>query len=392
MTTKRKSNNKWGFDTRAIHAEQEADSATGAVITPVYLTSTFVQESPGVHKGFDYGRSHNPTRYAYERAVANLEGGSAGFAFSSGMAATASVLDLLESGAHVIASDNLYGGTYRLFERVRRKSAGLDFSYVDLTNVKNLEAMIKPNTKMLWVETPTNPLLKLTDLEAAASIAKKHKLISVTDNTFASPYLQRPITFGFDMAVHSATKYLNGHSDIIGGMVVVGNNKELAERVGFIQNSVGSIPSPFDCFLAHRGVKTLGIRMERSCESAQAVAEWLEKHPKIERVIYPGLKSHPQYALAKKQMQAGGGMISAIVKGGMKPSEKMLARCEVFTLAESLGGIESLIEHPAIMTHASIPAELRRSLGIDDGLIRLSVGIENLDDLIGDLENALKSA
>lgn len=392
MTYKRKSNNGWGFDTRAIHAEQEADSSTGAVITPIYATSTFVQEAPGVHKGFDYGRSHNPTRYAYERAVANLEGGTAGFAFSSGMAATASILDLLESGAHVVASDNIYGGTYRLFERVRRKSAGLDFTYADLTDVKNLEKAIKPNTKMLWVETPTNPLLKLTDLEAAAKIAKKHGLISVTDNTFASPYLQQPITLGFDMVVHSATKYLNGHSDVIGGMVVVGSNKELAERVGFIQNSVGSIPSPFDCFLAHRGVKTLGIRMQRSCENALAVAEWLEKHPKIERVIYPGLKSHPQHALAKKQMRAGGGMISAIVKGGMKPSEKMLARCEVFTLAESLGGIESLIEHPAIMTHASIPADVRKSIGIDDGLIRLSVGIENLDDMIADLENALKAA
>jgi cystathionine gamma-lyase len=390
MSFKRKSNKNWGFDTRAIHAEQEADAATGAVITPIYATSTFVQEAPGVHKGFDYGRSHNPTRFAYERAVANLEGGKSGFAFSSGMAATATVLDLLESGSHVIASDNLYGGTYRLFERVRRKSAGLDFSYVDLTNLKALEAAVKKNTRMLWVETPTNPLLKLTDLEAAAKIAKKHRLISVTDNTFASPYIQRPIELGFDMVVHSATKYLNGHSDIIGGVVVVGNNKELAERVGFLQNSIGSIPSPFDCFLAHRGLKTLGIRMERSCESAIAVAEWLEKHPKIERVMYPGLKSHPQHALAKKQMRAGGGMISAIVKGGLAPSQKMLSRCEVFTLAESLGGIESLIEHPAIMTHASIPKDVRQTLGIDDGLIRLSVGIENLDDLVGDLANALK--
>jgi len=392
MSFKRKNNKNWGFDTRGIHADQEADAATGAVITPVYLTSTFVQEAPGVHKGFDYGRSHNPTRFAYERAVANLEGGSAGFAFSSGMAATATVLDLLDSGAHVIASDNLYGGTYRLFERVRRKSAGLDFSYIDLTNPKALEAAIKKNTRMLWVETPTNPLLKLADLEAAAKIAKKHKLISVTDNTFASPWIQRPIELGSDIALHSATKYLNGHSDIIGGVAVVGSNKELKERLGFLQNSIGSIPSPMDCFLAHRGLKTLGLRMERHCESAQAIAEWLEKHPKIERVIYPGLKSHPQHALAKKQMRAGGGMITAIIKGGLKPSEKMLSRCEVFTLAESLGGIESLIEHPAIMTHASIPADLRRKLGIADGLIRLSVGIENVDDLIADLENALKAS
>jgi len=392
MSFKRKNNKNWGFDTRAIHADQEADATTGAVITPVYLTSTFVQEAPGVHKGFDYGRSHNPTRFAYERAVANLEGGSAGFAFASGMAATATVLDLLDSGAHVIASDNLYGGTYRLFERVRRKSAGLDFSYVDLINSKALEAAIKKTTRMLWVETPTNPLLKLADLETLAKIAKKHKLISVTDNTFASPWIQRPIELGFDIALHSATKYLNGHSDIIGGVAVVGGNKELQERMGFLQNSIGSIPSPMDCFLAHRGLKTLGLRMERHCESAQAIAEWLEKHPKIERVIYPGLKSHPQYALAKKQMRAGGGMITAIVKGGLKPSEKMLSRCEVFTLAESLGGIESLIEHPAIMTHASIPADIRRKLGIADGLIRLSVGIENVDDLMGDLEQALKIA
>lgn len=386
MTNKKPS----GFDTRAIHGGQSVDPTTGAVITPIYATSTYAQAAPGVHKGFEYSRSHNPTRFAYERAVADLEGGSAGFAFASGLAASSTILELLDSGSHVVAMNDLYGGTYRLFERVRRKSAGLDFTFVDLTRPENLKAAIKKNTRMVWVETPTNPLLKLVDLEAVAAVARKHKLISVTDNTFATPWIQRPIELGFDIAMHSATKYINGHSDIVGGIAAVGDNKELRERLGFLQNAVGAVAGPFDSFLAHRGVKTLGIRMERHCANALLVAQWLERHPKIERVIYPGLKSHPQYALARKQMKAGGGMISVIVKGGVKAATKTLSRCKIFTLAESLGGIESLIEHPAIMTHASIPPEVRRKIGIADGLIRLSVGIEDAGDLIGDLDNALR--
>jgi len=381
---------QWQFDTRAIHAGQHPDETTGAVITPIYATSTYAQSAPAVHKGYDYGRSHNPTRFAYERVVADLEGGSAGFAFASGLAAIATVLDLLDSGSHIIATDDLYGGTYRLFERVRRQSANLDISYVDLTQPELIEAAIRPNTRMIWVESPTNPLLKLADLEIVAEIARKHNIISVADNTFASPWIQRPLDFGFDIVVHSATKYINGHSDVIGGIAVVGDNPELSERLGFLQNSVGAIAGPFDSFLAHRGVKTLGLRMERHCRNAQSVAEWLEKHPKIERVIYPGLKSHSQHELAKRQMRAGGGMITAILHGGIDAARSMLTRCEVFTLAESLGGIESLIEHPALMTHASIPAEQRRRIGIEDSLVRLSVGIEDIDDLIRDLDQALE--
>lgn len=385
-------NQQWGFDTRAIHAEQEFDATTGAVITPIYATSTYAQEAPGVHKGFDYARSHNPTRFAYERAVANLEGGTAGFAFASGLAAASAVLELLDAGGHIIAMNDLYGGTYRLFERVRRRSSGLEFSYVDLTQPENLTAALRPNTRMIWVETPTNPLLKLVDLQAMAEFGKRHGLITVADNTFATPYLQRPLESGCDIVVHSATKYLNGHSDIIGGIAVVGGDAELREQLGFLQNATGGISGPFDSFLAHRGVKTLGLRMERHSANAQAVAEWLEGHPSIERVIYPGLSSHPQHELAKRQMTRGsGGMVTAILKGGLEPARAMLSRCRVFTLAESLGGIESLIEHPAIMTHASIPAEVRKEIGIDDGLVRLSVGIENRDDLIDDLQQALAS-
>jgi cystathionine gamma-lyase len=381
---------KWGFATRAIHAGQEFDGTTGAVITPIYATSTYAQTAPGEHKGLDYGRSHNPTRFAYERAVANLEGGSAGFAFASGLAAASTVLELLESGSHVVAMNDLYGGTYRLFERVRKPSAHLEFSYADLTRPEALEEAIRPNTRMLWVETPTNPLLKLVDLEAVLTIARKHGLITVADNTFATPYHQRPLELGFDVVIHSATKYLNGHSDIIGGIAVAGANAEIREKLEFLQNAVGAIAGPFDSFLAHRGVKTLELRMERHSSNALAVAEWLEKHSAIERVIYPGLPSHPQHELAKRQMQKGyGGMISAVLRGGEKAAIHTLKRTQVFTLAESLGGIESLIEHPAIMTHASIPAEVRRSIGIEDGLIRLSVGIESLDDLIDDLEQAL---
>ena len=386
---KRETNPGWGFDTRAIHAEQQFDEATGAVITPIYATSTYVQSAPGEHLGFDYGRSHNPTRFAYERAVANLEGGTGAFAFASGLAAASAVLELLDAGAHIIATDDLYGGTYRLFERVRRRTAGLQFSYVDFSKPGAVEAAIQANTRMIWVETPTNPLLKLVDLEHVAEIARAHNLISVADNTFATPWVQRPIEHGFDVVVHSATKYLNGHSDIIGGIAVAGGNSEVREKLGFLQNATGGIQGPFDSFLAHRGVKTLGLRMERHCSNALKVAEFLEGHHGIEKVIYPGLVSHPQHALAKKQMRGFGGMVSAVVKGGAAPAVSMLKRTEVFTLAESLGGVESLIEHPAIMTHASIPPEVRRTLGIEDGLIRLSVGIEDADDLIAYLLEAL---
>lgn len=388
MTQKTNTKN-WNFDTRAIHAEQHVDETTGAIITPIYATSTYAQSAPGEHKGFDYGRSHNPTRFAYERAVANLEGGSAGFAFASGLAAIATILELLPSGSHVIVSDDLYGGTYRLFERVRKASANLSFSYVDVSDPGALSHALTPQTRMLWVETPTNPLLKLADLELLSAFAKSHNLIAVADNTFASPWIQRPLEHGFDIVMHSATKYINGHSDIIGGVAVVGTNQDLADRLGFLQNAVGAIASPFDSFLSHRGLKTLGIRMERHCHNAQHIAEWLEHHAAIERVFYPGLSSHPQHALAKKQMRCGGGMISVVVKGGVVSARQVLKACRIFTLAESLGGIESLIEHPAIMTHATIPEEVRKRIGIVDGLIRLSVGIEDVEDLKADLGQAL---
>lgn len=379
----------YGFDTNAIHAGQEPDPTTGAVITPIYATSTYVQASPGVHKGLDYGRSHNPTRFAFERAVAALEEGSAGFAFSSGLAAIGAVLELLDNGSHIIAMDDLYGGSFRLFERVRKRSAGLQVSYVDLSNIDVLEKAITKDTKLIWVETPTNPLLKLADIEAIAKIAKKHGIILAVDNTFASPYLQKPLTLGADIVVHSATKYINGHSDVIGGVAVT-NRDDLAEGIGFIQNAVGSIAGPFDSFLMHRGLKTLGLRMERHSRSALEIATWLEKQAGVEKVYYPGLSSHPQHELAKRQMPAGyGGMISVVLKGGLDRATKFLEAVRVFTLAESLGGIESLIEHPAIMTHATIPAATRKALGIEDGLIRLSVGIEDLDDLKADLEHAL---
>ena len=377
------------FATRAIHAGQPPDPATGAVITPIYATSTYAQESPGRHKGLDYARTHNPTRFAYERCVADLEGAKGGFAFSSGMAATATVLELLSSGAHVVALDDLYGGTRRLFERVRRRSAGLDFSYSTLASRDELLAAITPKTKMIWVETPSNPLLKLVDLEMVAEVARAKGLLAVADNTFASPWVQRPLEHGFDIVVHSATKYLNGHSDLVGGVAVT-SKPELAEQLGFLQNAIGSIPSAFDSFLVTRGLKTLALRMERHCENALAIAHWLERHPKIEKVFYPGLDSHPQHALAKRQMAAGGGMVSAIVKGGESAARRFLERCEIFTLAESLGGVESLIEHPAIMTHASVPAEVRGEIGISDALVRLSVGVEDVEDLIADLEQALE--
>ncbi|MDE2249316.1 MAG: PLP-dependent transferase [Xanthomonadaceae bacterium] len=377
-----------GLGTRAIHAGQTPDPSTGAIMTPIYATSTYVQQSPGKHKGYEYSRTQNPTRMAYERCVADLEGGVAGFAFASGLAAAATVLDLLDSGSHVIAMDDLYGGSYRLFERVRRRSAGLDFSFVDLNDAAAMKATLKPNTRMIWAETPTNPMLKLVDLAKVAAFARKHGLILVVDNTFCSPMIQRPLAFGADLVVHSATKYLNGHSDMVGGIVVAGSTM-LAEKVGFLQNSVGAVAGPFDSFLAMRGLKTLHLRMKAHCESAHELAKWLEKHPAVERVIYPGLKSHPQHALAKRQMDGYGGIITIEIKGGLKKAKRMLERCELFSLAESLGGVESLIEHPAIMTHASVPAANRKRLGISDGLIRLSVGVENIEDLRAELAGAL---
>ncbi len=379
-----------GLGTRAIHAGQSPDPSTGAIMVPIYATSTYVQKSPGVHQGYEYSRTQNPTRMAYERCVADLEGGSAGFAFASGLAAAATILDLLDSGSHVIAMDDLYGGTYRLFERVRRRSAGLDFTFIDLNDTAALKSALKPNTRMIWAETPTNPMLKLVDLTKLGAFARKHGLILVVDNTFCSPILQRPLEFGADIVLHSATKYLNGHSDMVGGVVVVGDDKELAEQMGFLQNSVGAVAGPFDSFLAMRGLKTLHLRMRAHCESARELAGWLEKHPAIERVIYPGLKSHPQYALAKKQMDGSGGIISADVKGGLRNARRMLERCKLFSLAESLGGVESLIEHPAIMTHASVPPANRKRLGISDGLIRLSVGVEDVADLRAELDAALR--
>jgi len=385
-----------GFSTKALHVGQEPEGMTGAIIPPIFATSTFVQESPGVHKGFDYARSHNPTRYAYERCVAALEGGAAGFGFSSGMAASSTVLELIPANSHIIAGDDLYGGTYRLFERVRKQSMGLEVTYVDLSNPKtvraNLEAARKPNTKMVWVETPTNPLLKVVDLEQVAAFATKEGYISVCDNTFASPYLQQPLQYGFSLVVHSATKYLNGHSDCVGGIVVTGSNKEITEQMGFLQNAIGSIPSPFDCFLILRGVKTLAVRMDRSSSNALEIASFLENHPQVERVIYPGLRSHPQHDVAHRQMRAGGGMITMIMKGGLEAARKFLETVRVFSLAESLGSVESLIEHPAIMTHTSIPKEVREKTGIVDGLIRLSVGIEDLADLRADLESGFMAA
>lgn len=379
-----------GFATRVVHAGQSPDPATGAVVTPIYATSTYVQSSPGVHRGFEYSRSQNPTRFAYERCVADLEGGDAGFAFASGTAATATVLELLDSSDHLVALDDLYGGSRRLFEQVRRRSAGLTFSYSDLRDQAALEAALTPKTRMIWVETPSNPLLKLVDLGMVVAVARARGILTVADNTFATPWSQRPLEYGFDIVIHSATKYLNGHSDIIGGVAVC-RGRELAERLGYLQNAIGGIASPFDSFLALRGLKTLALRMERHSTNALHIAAWLERHPKIERVIYPGLPSHPQHELARRQMRGGfGGMIGAVARGGLADVTRFLTRCRVFALAESLGGVESLIEHPAIMTHASVPPEVRRELGIDDGLVRLSVGIEEVGDLIADLAQALE--
>ncbi len=377
------------FATRAIHAGQSPDPSTGAIMTPIYATSTYVQESPGVHKGFEYSRSHNPTRFAYERCVADLESGVRGFAFASGLAAMSTTLELLSSGDHIVASDDLYGGTFRLFERVRRRSAGLQFTFVDMSDMDALRAAIRPETKMVWVETPSNPLLKIIDLRAVAGVAQQRGLLAVADNTFASPALQRPLEFGFDIVIHSATKYIGGHSDLVGGIAVV-RDPELGEKLAFLQNAVGAIAGPFDSFLALRGLKTLSVRMERHSANALALAQWLEAHNAVEQVYYPGLPSHPGHAVAASQMSAFGGMLTVILKGDVETARRMLERCRVFALAESLGGVESLIEHPAIMTHASVPVEQRRQLGISDTLVRLSVGIEDLHDLRDDLAQALE--
>lgn len=380
---------RWGPGTRAIHAGQSPDPSTGAVMPPIYATSTYAQSSPGEHQGFEYSRSHNPTRFAYERCAAGLENGTRGFAFASGLAATSTVLELLDTGSHVIAMDDVYGGSYRLFEGVRRRSAGLDFDWVDLSDLAKFEAAIRPETKMVWIETPTNPLLKLVDIADVAEIARKRGLIVVVDNTFSSPILQRPLELGAHIVVHSATKYLNGHSDMVGGMVVVGDEGDLAERLAYLQNAVGAVQGPFDSFLALRGLKTLHLRMKAHCENAQAIAEFLQGHEAVDEVIYPGLESHPQHELAKRQMDGFGGIVSIRLKGGFEAAKRFCERTKLFTLAESLGGVESLVNHPAVMTHASVPVERRRELGLGDELVRLSVGVESVDDLIDDLSEAL---
>ncbi len=377
------------FDTRAIHAGQEPCPHTGAVMTPIYATSTYKQSAPGQHLGYEYSRTHNPTRAAYEACIASLESGQQGFAFASGMAAINTVIDLLDAGDHVIAMDDLYGGSFRLFDKVKTRTSNLSFSFIDMSNPDLIEAAITPKTRLLWLETPSNPMLKLADLRKIVEIAKRHKLITVADNTFATPWIQRPLECGFDIVLHSATKYLNGHSDVISGVVVVGDNQELASQIGYLQNSCGGVAGPFDSFLVLRSLKTLSLRMERHCDNANHLAQWLSKQPPVQKVIYPGLASHPQHRLAKEQMHHFGGMISMVIEGGLEGAKRFLSRCELFTLAESLGGVESLIEHPAIMTHASIPPEKRKALGIDDGLIRLSVGIEHIDDLQADLNHAL---
>ena len=383
-------NKKQGFSTKAIHAGQQPDPSTGAIMTPIYASSTYVQQSPGVHQGYEYSRSHNPTRKALEDCIAALENGSTGYAFASGMSATATVLELLDSGDHVIAMDDLYGGTYRLFENVRKRSAGLEFTFANLSNLEVLETSLQDNTKMIWVESPTNPLLKLVNLQAVAEFARKHNLIAVCDNTFCSPYVQKPLDYGFDLVVHSATKYINGHSDVVGGIVVCGpDRQDLVEQMFYLSNAIGSIMSPFDSFLVMRSLKTLSIRMERHCDSAMQVAQYLEQHEAIEKVYYPGLQSHPQHELAKQQMNGFGGMISVVLKGGLASAKTFLENTQLFSLAESLGGVESLIEHPAIMTHASVPEAIRNEIGIVDGLVRLSVGIETLEDLIADIKIAL---
>jgi cystathionine beta-lyase/cystathionine gamma-synthase len=360
-------------------------------MTPIYATSTYVQESPGKHKGYDYSRSINPTRLAYEKCIADLESGTRGFAFASGLAAMATVLDLLESGSHIVVSDDLYGGTFRLFDKVRKQSAGLEFTYVDLTDASRFEKAIQKNTRMVWIETPSNPLLKIIDLEAIAKIAREKKILSVSDNTFATPWIQRPLEFGFDIVVHSATKYLNGHSDMIGGVAIVGENKELGDRMWFLQNSVGAIQGAFDSFLVLRSLKTLALRMERHCANALELARWLEEQSQVEKVMYPGLKSHAQHDLARTQMRGFGGMVTIVLKTDLAGTKRFLENTHLFSLAESLGGVESLINHPALMTHASVPKEKRDELGVTDSLVRISVGVEDLRDLIDDLQFAFEA-
>jgi cystathionine gamma-lyase len=375
-----------GFATRAIHAGQEPDPTTGAIMTPVYLTSTYVQESPGVHKGWEYSRTHNPTRKAYENCVANLEGGQFGFAFASGCAATTTIIQMLQQGDHIIAGDDMYGGTFRLFNRVL-KNNGLEFSYIDLIHPENFAKAIKPNTKLVWLETPTNPTLKLVDIRRIAKMAAEKGILTVVDNTFMSPYFQQPLALGADIVVHSATKYIGGHSDVVGGVAVT-NRADLAEKIAFLSNSMGGIQGAFDSFMCLRSLKTLPLRMRAHAENAMAIAKFLESHPKVDKVIYPGLESHPQHQLAKEQMSGMGGMITFYIKGGLSEARTFLENVRIFALAESLGGVESLVEHPAIMTHASVPAENRKALGIDDTLIRLSVGVEDLKDLLADLKSA----
>ncbi|MEQ1955066.1 PLP-dependent aspartate aminotransferase family protein [Mesorhizobium sp. CN2-181] len=383
--------NRLAFSTRTIHGGQSHDPTTGAVMVPIYATSTYGQQSPGVHKGFEYARSQNPTRFAFERAVADLESGTAAFAFASGLAAIATVFELLDNGAHIVATDDIYGGTFRLLERVRKRTAGLKVDFVDFTDLAAIEAAIRPETKLLWCETPTNPLLKIVDLEGVAALANRHGLLSATDNTFCSPYIQRPLELGIDIVVHSTTKYLNGHSDMVGGVAVVGDNRDLADRLKFLQNAVGAISGPFDSFLALRGLKTLALRLERHSTNGLKIAQWLEGRKDVRRVIYPGLASHPQYEIARRQMFAFGGMISVELDRDLAGTKRFLERTQLFTLAESLGGVESLIEHPALMTHGSIPPEQRAAIGISDSLVRLSAGIEDGDDLIADLEQALRT-
>jgi cystathionine gamma-lyase len=378
------------FATRTIHGGQHPDPQTGAVMPPIYATSTYVQSSPGVHQGYDYARTRNPTRDALQASLANLEGGATAFAFASGMAASSTILELLDAGSHIVAMNDLYGGSYRLLENVRKRSAGHSVSFVDLSRTDALEAALRSETRLIWVETPTNPLLKLVDLSAVARIARARGLLTVCDNTFATPYLQRPLEHGFDIVVHSTTKYLNGHSDAIGGAAIVRDAPDLAARIGYLQNAIGAVPGPFDSFLTLRGIKTLALRMQRHCANALAVAQFLEAHPQVERVYYPGLASHSQHQLAQRQMSAGyGGIVTAVLRGGLDAARRALERCELFSLAESLGGVESLIEHPAIMTHSSLPQAVRHSLGIGDGLIRLSVGVEDVEDLIAELRRAL---
>ncbi len=383
--------NKHGFGTRAIHAGQEPDPVTGAVMTPIYMTSTYAQTAPGEHKGFEYSRTHNKTRFALEANLASLEGGAGGLCFASGLAATATLLDLFDTGTHVIACDDLYGGTFRLFDKVFRR-LGFEFSYVDpIGGAAAVEAAIKPNTKLVWLETPTNPMLKLVDIAAVSAACKARGILVAVDNTFMTPFNQRPLELGADVVAHSLTKYLNGHSDVVGGALIF-KDAALRDRVAFLQNAVGAVLGPMDSFMVLRGTKTLHVRMERHEHNARTLAAWLTKHPQVEKVYYPGLESHPQHALAKKQMRGFGGMISFVLKGGLDASRRFLSTCKIFTLAESLGGVESLIEHPAIMTHASVPADTRAKLGIVDGFIRLSVGIEDVADLQSDLESSFAAA